>query len=229
MSNANRDETLARKDHAGVVRNARGRRIRIDCLGDRKAHIAGFRSSPAVFASGLQVDPASWESSYSIYIASKPDTTPEGKFHEENVVDSDFFFTEDPREWSPTSPLYAGRRWWIVGSLNDETYDTSFSTPREFTVAPTAKIVSLGVRRYAFLRNLDFTVRWRSNARRPIVTASISTLERHTPLGRRVRLSTARSERSGRACSLGMRRAEFAKGVWFDSGPRSALRVQAQR
>jgi hypothetical protein len=116
------------------------------------------------------------ESSYSIYIASKPDTTPEGKFHEENVVDSDFFFTEDPREWSPTSPMYAGRRWWIVGSLNDETYDTSFSTPREFTIAPTAKIVSLGVRRYAFLRNLDFTVRWRSNARRPIVTASISTL-----------------------------------------------------
>jgi hypothetical protein len=117
------------------------------------------------------------ERSDSIYIASKPDTTPEGKFYDENVVDSDFFFsTEDPREWSPTSPLYAGRRWWIVGSRNDETYDTSFSTPREFTIAPTANIVSLGVRRYPFLRNLDFTVRWRSNARRPIVTASISTL-----------------------------------------------------
>src|SRR5512133_2882261 len=117
------------------------------------------------------------ESSDSIYIASKPDTTPEGKFYDENVVDSDFFLsTENPREWSPTSPLYAGRRWWIVGARNDETYDTSFSTPREFTIAPTAKIVSVGVRRYSFLRNLDFTVRWRSNARRPIVTASISTL-----------------------------------------------------
>jgi hypothetical protein len=117
------------------------------------------------------------ESSQSIYIASKPDTTPEGKFHDENVVDSDFFFsTEDPREWSATSPLYAGRRWWIVGSRNDETFDTSFSTPSAFTIPPTAKVVSLGVRRYAFLRNLDFTVRWRTNARRPIVTASVSTL-----------------------------------------------------
>jgi hypothetical protein len=116
------------------------------------------------------------ESSESIYIASRPDTTPEGKFHDENVVDSDFWFSTDPREWSPTSPLYAGRRWWIVGSRNDETFETSFSTPSEFTIAPTAKIVSVTVRRYAFLRNLDFTVRWRSNARRPIVTASISTL-----------------------------------------------------
>jgi hypothetical protein len=116
------------------------------------------------------------ESSESIYIASKPDTTPEGKFHDENVVDSDFWFSTDPREWSPTSPLYAGRRWWIVGSRNDETFETSFSAPREFTITPTAKIVSLVVRRYAFLRNLDFTVRWRSNARRPIVTASVSTL-----------------------------------------------------
>jgi hypothetical protein len=115
------------------------------------------------------------DSSESIYIASKPDTTPEGKFHEENVVESDFFLN-DPREWSPTSPLYAGRRWWIVGSRNDETFDSSFSRPSEFTIAPTAKIVSVSIRRYTFLRNLDFTVRWRSNARRPIVTASISTL-----------------------------------------------------
>jgi hypothetical protein len=116
------------------------------------------------------------ESSESIYIASKPDTTPEGKFHDENVVESDFWFSTDPREWSPTSPLYAGRRWWIIGARNNETYETSFSTPREFTIAPTAKIVSVSVRRYSFLRNLDFTVRWRSNARRPVVTASISTL-----------------------------------------------------
>ena len=115
------------------------------------------------------------ESSESIYIASKPDTTPGGKFHEENVVESDFFLN-DPLEWSPTSPLYAGRRWWIVGSRNDETFDSSFSRPSEFTIAPTAKVVSLGVRRYAFLRNLDFTVRWRSIFWRPIVTASISTL-----------------------------------------------------
>jgi hypothetical protein len=132
---------------------------------------AVLRSSHPVFKWTLPPG----ESSESIYIASKPDTTPEGKFHEENVVEADFFL-DDPREWSPTSPLYAGRRWWIVGSRNDETFDSSFSRPSEFTIAPTAKIVSLGVRRYAFLRNLDFTVRWRSNARRPIVTASISTL-----------------------------------------------------
>jgi hypothetical protein len=116
------------------------------------------------------------ESSDSIYIARKPDTTPEGKFYDENVVESDFFrFSTDPREWSPTSPLYAGRRWWIVGSRNDD-FDIFFSTPSEFTIAPFAKIVSVGVRRYAFLRNLDFVVRWRSNARQPIITASISTL-----------------------------------------------------
>jgi hypothetical protein len=116
------------------------------------------------------------ERSESIYIASKPDTTPEGKFYDENVVESDFFFsTDDPREWSPTSPLYAGRRWWIVGSRNND-FDTFFSAPREFTIPPTATIASVTVRRYSFLRNLDFTVRWRSNARRPVVTASISTL-----------------------------------------------------
>jgi hypothetical protein len=116
------------------------------------------------------------ESSDSIYIARKPDTTPEGKFYDENVVESDFFrFSTDPREWSPTSPLYAGRRWWIVGSRNED-FDTFFSTPSEFTIAPFAKIVSVGVRRFAFLRNLDFVVRWRSNARQPIVSASISTL-----------------------------------------------------
>ena len=117
------------------------------------------------------------ESSESIYIADKPDTTPEGKFFVENVVESDFFFgTPNPSEWTPESPLYAGKRWWIVGSRNDETFDSSFSAPREFTIAPTAKIVSISVRRYSFLRNLDFTVRWSSNARRPVVTASISTL-----------------------------------------------------
>ena len=133
---------------------------------------AVVRSSHPIFKWTL---PAG-ESTESIYIADQPNTTPEGKFYDENVVDSDFFFSTDPREWSPTSPLYAGRRWWIVGSRNDETFDTSFSMPSEFTIAPTAKIVSVGVERYEFLRNLDFTVRWRSNARRPIVTASISTL-----------------------------------------------------
>ena len=116
------------------------------------------------------------ESSESIYIASKPDTTPEGKFYEENVVESDFFFSTDIRANGRHVASLCGAS--LVDRWVEErrAFDTFFSRPSEFTIPPTAKIVSLAVRRYAFLRNLDFTVRWRTNARRPIVTASISTL-----------------------------------------------------
>jgi hypothetical protein len=47
------------------------------------------------------------EQSDALYIAAKPDTTPGGKFYDENVVDAGFFFSNE-RQWSPTSPLYAG-------------------------------------------------------------------------------------------------------------------------
>lgn len=48
------------------------------------------------------------EQSDALYIANKPDTTPEGKFYDENVVGAGFFFNNE-RQWSPTSAALRGR------------------------------------------------------------------------------------------------------------------------
>lgn len=115
------------------------------------------------------------EQSQAIYIANAPQTTPQGQFFSENVVDADFF-TSDTREWSPTSPLYAGSYWWNVWSTDQTTFDSYYSTPSAFSVPPQARVTRIDVRRnsYQFIPDdLDITVRWSSNVREVVVTARL--------------------------------------------------------
>lgn len=115
------------------------------------------------------------EQSQAIYIANAPQTTPQGQFFSENVVDADFF-TSDTREWSPTSPLYAGSYWWNVWSTDQTTFDSYYSTPSAFSVPPQARVTRIDVRRnsYQFIPDdLDITIRWSANVREVVVTARL--------------------------------------------------------
>lgn len=102
------------------------------------------------------------EQSDVLYIANKPDTTPEGKFYDENVVDLGIF-TNNERQWSPTTPLYAGAYWWLVWSHDASTFQSYYSAPSAFTVAPSLTLLPVKARRYLGLHWLYFTVRWRAN------------------------------------------------------------------
>ncbi len=115
------------------------------------------------------------EKSQAIYLASKPDTTPDGSFFTENVVDLAAFYPDDPRQWSPTSGLYAGHYWWLVESNDLNTYESYRSAPIDFTIPATASIVGLRTRSYHYLRLLSIEVRWRSNMLQPVAQASLST------------------------------------------------------
>jgi hypothetical protein len=121
------------------------------------------------------------EQAQALYLASKPDTTPEGSFYSENVVDLGFFYPNDPHQWSPTSGLYAGRYWWLLESYDLTTYETYRSAPIDFTIPPVSSVVGLKTRSYHFLRLLSIEARWRSNLTKPVVHASLS-----TKTGRRV-------------------------------------------
>lgn len=66
------------------------------------------------------------EQSDAIFIANKPDVTPEGKFYDENIVDGEVFTTA-VNEWSPSSPLYAGRYWWNLWSHDVTTFANLYS------------------------------------------------------------------------------------------------------
>jgi hypothetical protein len=102
------------------------------------------------------------EQSDALYIANKPDTTPEGKFYDENVVDAGIFFNNE-REWSPTSALYAGRYWWLVWSHDRDTFQNFYSAPRDFTIPVALALLRVKLRRYLALHWLDVTLRWRTN------------------------------------------------------------------
>jgi hypothetical protein len=102
------------------------------------------------------------EQSDAIYIAEKPDRTPEGKFYDENVVDLGVFFN-DERQWSPTSPLYAGAYWWLVWSHDRSTFQNYYSEPAAFTVRASVALLSVKTHRYLSLHWLDVEPRWAAN------------------------------------------------------------------
>lgn len=124
------------------------------------------------------------EESDAIYIANKPDTTPEGKFFDENVADLDLL-TNNEQQWSPSSPLYAGAYWWLVWSHDRNTFQSLYSTPSGFTVAPSLTLLPASTRRYLNLHWLDVTVRW---------TANVHTLTAKVRLLRRGKTVWSRSE-----------------------------------
>jgi hypothetical protein len=104
------------------------------------------------------------EQAQAVYIATKPDRTPEGRFYEENLVDVGLL-ANDAHQWSPTSPLYAGYYWWLVWSTDRSTYDSYFSSPVSFTIPVALNLLSIKVRRYTGLGWLGITVRYTANVK----------------------------------------------------------------
>ena len=116
------------------------------------------------------------EASETIYVARAPQTTPEGLFFDENVVDFDFP-TRDERAWTPSSALYAGSYWWIVGTSERDSFESRYSAPSPFRIPASVRIVSVRMRRYSytyFPDSLDINVTWSANARQLTVVAAVS-------------------------------------------------------
>lgn len=105
--------------------------------------------------------PASEESD-GIDVSRSPETTVDGEFFSENVVDSDVFFANET-SWSPRSALPAGTYWWNVWSHDRESFASFYSTPASFTIPARVQIQSIRIRRYTFIDNLDVTVRFTAN------------------------------------------------------------------
>jgi hypothetical protein len=103
------------------------------------------------------------EESDGISISTGPQTTPEGKFYEENVVDSDVFF-ENETDWAPDNALPAGHYWWLVWTHDLNSFAAFYTPPRDFTIPVSLRITRIGVRRYTNLNSLTITVYWTSNA-----------------------------------------------------------------
>jgi hypothetical protein len=112
------------------------------------------------------------EESDAIYIADSAETTVEGRFFDENVVDLDVFFGNET-SWSPSTPLPAGTYWWTVRTHDRETFDSFYSAPVSFTIAARTRIQSIRIRRYTFIDNLDIRVRFTANTNEARVTVRL--------------------------------------------------------
>ncbi|MGH3084470.1 MAG: hypothetical protein ACRDNP_10525 [Gaiellaceae bacterium] len=168
------------------------------------AHAPGPPVSPAPGAVVFSSHPVfTWtvppnEQSETIYVAKAPQTTPDGQFFNENVVDVDFF-TRNEREWSPATALHAGSYWWIVGTRDRNSFESRYSSPSAFRIPASVRIVSVRVRRNSytyFPDSLDINVTWSANARQPTVAAAVSRAGR--------RLWRARESESALVGSTGM-------------------------
>lgn len=107
------------------------------------------------------------ESSQGLYIARKPDVTPEGRFYDQNIVQFGVVDAAD-REWTPSQPLFAGRYWWNVWSSDSGSY-AIFSTPAAITIPVSLTLVDVRTKRYPSVHALDLEVRWTANVPRPLV------------------------------------------------------------
>jgi len=115
-------------------------------------------SSLPVFSWSLPAN----EQSRGVYIADSPDRTADGKFLDENVVDSGVF-ANDERRWSPSRPLYAGSYWWLVWSSDRNTSEAYYSTPTDFRIPVSLKLYPVKTVRSTFLRLLAIRIRWTAN------------------------------------------------------------------
>lgn len=104
------------------------------------------------------------EQSDGVSVANKPDTTAEGKFYAENVVDGSAF-ASDERQWLPNYPLFAGTYWWLVLSHDRETSRSYYSAPAAFTIPPTLELRPLKAQRFLGLHQLYVVVHWKANVR----------------------------------------------------------------
>jgi hypothetical protein len=128
------------------------------------------RSSNPVFRWELPAN----ERLEAIYVARRPDTTPEGRFFSQNIAASDVF-TVDTREWAPESPLSAGSYWWNVATIDRGTAARRYSAPSPFSIAPSARVLRVRVRweRLPSIRELELDVRWSANTREASLTAEL--------------------------------------------------------
>jgi len=107
------------------------------------------------------------EWSQGLYIARKPDVTPEGRFYDQNIVQVGVVGAPD-REWTPSVPLYAGSYWWNVWS-SDPVSQVIFSTPTAFVIPVSLELVGVKTQRYLSVHALDLDVRWTANVQRALV------------------------------------------------------------
>jgi hypothetical protein len=117
------------------------------------------------------------ESSDALYVARRPETTPQGAFFRENVERSELFLDGTLPEWSPFLGLFAGSYWWNVRTYDRE-LRLAYSGISSFTVAPTLRL--LGVRitpvRFIgkrFIGELYVDIRWATNLRRVRIEARL--------------------------------------------------------
>lgn len=111
------------------------------------------------------------EQSEAIFIASKPDVTPEGKFYDENFVNG-ANVGADVREWSPPSsrPLYAGHYWWNVSSIDRAKLARHYSAPAEFTIPVALRLYGVTAKRFSSpRRRLWVSGIASANVKRPLV------------------------------------------------------------
>jgi hypothetical protein len=119
------------------------------------------------------------EEADSLYIASRPDTTPSGQFFVENVVATGFLGEGRPQtSWTSASAVFAGSYWWNVGTHNRITYMPLFSQPPvPFTVRAETRMIRVRITRnsysFIFADELDISVRWATNVREVVVEAVV--------------------------------------------------------
>jgi hypothetical protein len=102
------------------------------------------------------------ESSDALFVARRPETTPEGTFHRENLEKAELFFDGALREWSPNLGLFAGSYWWNVRTYDPE-LRLAYSGISSFTVAPALRLLGVRITSSSLARTLFVTVLWVTN------------------------------------------------------------------
>ena len=112
------------------------------------------------------------ERSDALYIAAKPDTTAAGLFVKTNLERAHSFAGSETT-WSPVTPLYAGRHWWLVSSSDRKTRRRYASAPREFRLAVSCEFDRSEVRRSPAQHWLRLTPHWSGNMRTVRIKVSL--------------------------------------------------------
>jgi hypothetical protein len=107
-----------------------------------------------------------------IYVARRPETTPEGAFHSQNVAASHTFTDGRLQTWTPRTALFAGRYWWNLRTHNIDLVSV-YSRASSFLVHPSIRILLVRTRRLFARGNLEVDVRWATNVRRVLVEARL--------------------------------------------------------
>ncbi len=102
------------------------------------------------------------EHSEELDIANAPDLRAEGGFVSANVVQV-ATFQHDERQWTATSPLYAGHYWWLIQSSDFNSLDNHYSAPTDFTVPVSLTILPIRTVRSTYLNLLAMKMRWTAN------------------------------------------------------------------